>query len=44
MHAHGTAAAAIEALPKIAQQAGLESYTACIRQRIHTEFQAGAQA
>ena len=44
MHEHGTAAAAIEALPKIAQQGGIESYTACSIQRIHAEIQAGAQA
>jgi len=41
---HGSAAAAIEALPEIAREAGVENYTACPIEIAEKELSAGAKA
>ena len=44
MHEHGSAAAALKALPDIARKAGLENYAACSAERVGIEIRAGAEA
>ena len=44
MHEHGSAAAALKALPDIARKAGRENYTACSAERVGIEIRAGAEA
>ena len=44
MHEHGSAAAALKALPDIAKKAGLENYAACSAERVGIEIRAGAEA
>ena len=44
MHEHGSAVAALQALPDIARKAGLENYAACSVDRVCAEIKAGAQA
>ena len=44
MHEHGSAAAALKALPDLARKAGLENYAACSAERVGIEIRAGAEA
>jgi DNA processing protein len=44
MEEHGTAAAALEALPEIAHAAGVEGYAPCPREVVNTEIRGARQA
>lgn len=44
MEEHGSAAAALDALPDVAQAAGVRDYAACSEETAHTEYTAGQRA
>ncbi len=41
---HGSAAAALDALPQVAKDAGVSGYAICSRDRVHAELDAGRKA